>query len=373
MNSRMRVVLIKLILFVVVSVLITVSVVATLLDLKLGQPQTGYHAIFANASGLGSGDTVRIAGVEVGKVTAVSVDRDTTPYSAKVDFTVASSQHLTTASTATIQFENLLGQRYLQICPGSSSGGVCNADPPGGSPLHNGSTIPLNRTTPGLDLTSVFSGFQPLLAALNPTQVNDLTGSIIAVLQGESGAVGNLVDQTASLTENLAQRGNVIDQVIDNLTPLLTSVNRNDTQLSQLIDGLDTLVTGLANERQSVGDAVTGLSNLTTATSNLLNQVQPTLDQDLGGLQSATSVLLQNESGLNTVIQDLPQLLNALDKASSSGSYLTVYICDLTLHTNGPISVKLSPGVPQSPPLSVPVGFIGSHAYQTPVCSGSQS
>jgi hypothetical protein len=65
-----------------------------------------------------------------------------------------------------------------------------------------------------------------------------------------------------------------------------------------------------------------------------------------------------------------------LDTASSSGSYLAVYICDLTIHTSGPISVKLSPGVLQSPPLSVPVGFIGSHAYQTPVCTpspGSQS
>lgn len=356
MNRKLRADLIKLIIFFAVAVLITVSVVATLLDLKLGQAETAYHAVFTNASGLESGDTVRIAGVEVGKVNGVSLTGDN---QAKVDFTVASSDHLTSNSLANIQFENLLGQRYLQISKG----------PPGGTPLHSGATIPESNTKPGLDLTTVFTGFQPLLAALNPTQVNELTGSIIAVLQGESGAVGNLINQTASLTSNLASRQTLIDQILDNLTPLLTNVNHDDTQLSSLIDGLNTLVTGLAGQRQQIGDAVTGLSTLTTNTSNLLNNVQPTLDQDLAGLRDATGVVLSNQSQLDTAIQGLPGLFNVLDKASSSGSYLAVYICDFTIGTSGPISVKLSPGVPQSPPLTVPTGIVGNQAVHTGVCS----
>ena len=359
-NRKLRSDLIKLIIFLVVAVTITASVVATLLDLKIGQPQTSYHAIFANATDLESGDVVRIAGVEVGKVNGVSVTPDN---QAKVDFTVESSQHLTTNSLASIQFENLLGQRYLQISEGN----------PGGSPLHSGATIPQSNTTPGLDLTTVFTGFQPLLAALNPTQVNQLTGSIIAVLQGESGSVGNLVNQTAVLTSNLASKQQLINQIIDNLTPLLTAVNQDDSQLKQLIGGLDTLVTGMAGQRQQIGDAVTGLSNLNSATTGLLNNVQPALDQDLGGLRTVTGILTQNQGKLDqelgTALQGLPGLLNALDKASSSGNFLSVYICDLTIATSNPISVKLSPGVPQSPPLSVPTGLIGVPTTHTPVCS----
>jgi phospholipid/cholesterol/gamma-HCH transport system substrate-binding protein len=224
------------------------------------------------------------------------------------------------------------------------------------------------RTTPGLDLTAVFSGFQPLLAALNPTQVNELTGSIIAVLQGESGAVANLVSQTASLTNNLAQRQTVINQILDNLTPLLTAVNSHDAQLGQLIDSLDSLVTGLAGQRQQIGGAVTGLSNLTTNASGLLNQVQPTLDRDINGLQSVTSELLLNQAPINSVLADLPALLQSLDKVSSSGNYLAVYVCDLTIGLSGPISVKLSNTVPQSPPLSVPTGVIGDQTKHTSVC-----
>lgn len=358
-NPKLRSDLIKLTVFFVVAATITVSVVATLLDLKLGQPQTSYHALFSNASDLESGDTVRIAGVEVGKVTGVGLTADNY---ARVSFTVASNQHLTTTSVASIQFENLLGQRYLQISQGTTAG----------QPLHSGATIPMSDTRPGLDLTTVFTGFQPLLSALNPTQVNELTGSIIAVLQGQSGSVGNLVQQTAVLTSNLAGRQTTIDQILDNLTPLLSNVNQDDKQLQSLIDGLDTLVSGLAGQRQQVGEAVSGLSNLTTSASHLLDNVQPTLDQDLQGLQNVTGILTANQNQLDgqldKVLQGLPALLSSLDKATSSGNYLSVYICDLTISTTNPVSVKLSPGVPQSPPLSLPTGIIGNQAVHTPVC-----
>ena len=136
-NSKLRSDLIKLVVFLVVAVTITISVVATLLDLQLGQSHKSYHAIFTNATDLEAGDVVRIAGVEVGKVNGVSL---TSSNQARIDFTVDSDQRLTTHSLASIQFENLLGQRYLQISKGR----------PGGSPLPSGATIQEANTTPGV-------------------------------------------------------------------------------------------------------------------------------------------------------------------------------------------------------------------------------
>ncbi|MCU4184609.1 MCE family protein [Acidiferrimicrobium sp. IK] len=344
--------------FAIVSVTITISVVASLLDLKIGQPSTSYHADFTNASGLEAGDIVRIAGVEVGKVTGVAARRTPGGYQARADFTVLASQHLTTTTRASIRFENLLGQRYLGLAPGA----------PGGAALRSGATIPASRTSPGLDLTSVFNGFQPLLAALDPAQVNQLTGSIIAVLQGQAGSVSNLVSETASVTSNLVQHQAVIDQVLANLTPLLTSVNTHDTQLGQLIDGFDALAQGLAGQRDQLGTAITSVGQLTSNVSGLLTQSQPSLDQDLQGLVGATSTLKANQDAIQSVIADLPPLLNTLDKVADSGSYLAVYVCDLTVQASGPISVKLSPTVPQSPALSVPTGPVGGPARHTGVC-----
>ena len=259
---------------------------------------------------------------------------------------------------AKIAFENLLGQRYLEIDAGKG----------GGAPMKAGATIPASQTIPGLDLTAVFTGFQPLLAALNPTQVNQLTGSIIAVFQGQSGAVAHLVQQTAVLTGNLAQKSDVIYKVLDNLTPLLDRVNGSDAQIGQLIDGFDTIVQGLASSKTQLDSSITGASELTRNTSNLISGSQPYIDQDLSKLVGATSVLQANEVPINNVLRDLTPFLTTLNRVSDTGSYLSVYVCDLTLNVSGPISVKLSPTVPQSQPLTLNAGVIGNQVTHFQVC-----
>lgn len=310
--------------------------------------------MFVNATGLQSGDTVRIAGIEVGKVNKVYLKG----YAAEVDFNLASAQHITTTTRAGIAFQNLLGQRYLSIEPG----------PAGGSPMKAGGTIPMAQTSPGLDLTAVFTGFQPLLAALNPDQVNQLTGSIVAVFQGQSGAVSNLVSQTAALTSNLAQRSTVINQVLDNLTPLITRVNQSDSQLGTLIDSFDGVVQGLANTKTQLGGAITGAAALTKNVSTLISSSQPYIDQDLTKLVGATQTLSKNEVPIGNVLRDLTPFLAALNRVANQGSYLSVYVCDLTLSISGPVSVKLSPTVPQSQPLTLDAGVIGNQVEHFAVC-----
>ena len=358
--TGLRRTVIKLVIFTVVAVVITISVIATLLDLKIGQPQSSYHAMFSNATGLQGGDIVRVAGIEEGKVSGVTLDHGR----AKVDFTISSTQHLTTATLASIDFENLLGQRYLSI-------NAPAAGPTAGQPVHSGYTIPLAQTTPGLDLTAVFTGFQPLLAALNPQQVNDLTGSIIAVLQGESGAVANLTTKTAQLTNNLAARSTTIDQVLDNLAPLLSQVNKSDGQIGDLIDSLDSVVKSL--NTPSLGPAISGASALASNTSSLIANSQPYIDQDLQKLVGATGVLQANEVPINNVLANLTPFLKALNRISDSGSYLSVYVCDLTLNVSGPVSVDLanpaSPDVTQSPPVTLNTGIVGNQAVHYRVCS----
>ena len=49
MSHHFRNLLIKLSLFTVVAVIVTVSVIASLLDLKLGQPSRDYHAVFTDS------------------------------------------------------------------------------------------------------------------------------------------------------------------------------------------------------------------------------------------------------------------------------------------------------------------------------------
>jgi phospholipid/cholesterol/gamma-HCH transport system substrate-binding protein len=349
--------IVKVVAFTIVSVILTSIVISSLLDFNT-KPASGYFAEFSNASGLQPGDTVRIAGVEVGKVTAVTL----TGNHASVEFSLDDSQRVTTHSDAAIYFENLLGQRFLGLLPGM----------PGGKQLPRGGVIPMSRTTPALDLTAVFDGFQPLFSALAPGEVNELAGSIIQVFQGESGTIDNLVGETAAITNNLADRQQVIDVLLNNLSTLLNTVGSHDTQLGQLIAGYDTLVRGLAGSRSELNSAITNLATLNSTTSKLINESQPTLNEDIQTLASAVRSLATTQTGIDGVLKGFPGLVSTLTKIQSSGNWINVYLCGLTVNVHGTLDISLVPGVspPQFPdPVTLPSGVVGDPGDHTASCS----
>ncbi len=84
-----------------------------------------------------------------------------------------------------------------------------------------GETIPLERTRPAVNLTTLFDGFRPLFQTLSADDVNKLSYQIIQVFQGEAGTISDLVRNTASLTNTIADKDGVIGAVIDNLNAVL--------------------------------------------------------------------------------------------------------------------------------------------------------
>ena len=163
---------IRLGIFVAVSILVTGLLVVIMGGIGLGA-QKEYKAVFSSASELTSGNQVRIAGVVVGKVTDVELYRRD---QAMVTFKVDEDVPLTRDSRANIRFLNLIGDRYMSLSEGDK----------GAPRLEDGATIPLDRTTPSLNLTALFNGFQPLFAALNPEDVNKLSLNLVRVLQGRA-------------------------------------------------------------------------------------------------------------------------------------------------------------------------------------------
>jgi phospholipid/cholesterol/gamma-HCH transport system substrate-binding protein len=341
----------KLLIFIVVATAITSMVVATLLD-QTTTPVVSYHAIVSDVTGLQPGDTVRIAGVQVGQITSVGLHGD----DAELTFTVDQSDPLPATTQADVRFADLLGQRYLELAPGADGTAVDSRDR-----LRPGATIPLSRTQPSLDLTQVFDGFQPLFSALQPNQVNQLAGDIVAILQGQTGSIADLVSSTATLVTNLAQRQQILTAVIDNLNRLLVAVGSHDQQVGTLIDALDQLATGLASDGGPIGTAITSVGQLETTVAGLLNAAQPALNQDISDLATSAGTLASNQQGLDATLTGLPGLLSSLNKVSSSGNYLNVYLCNLTLDVTGEISNLAAP-------LTLPSGPVGNQSEHTAVC-----
>jgi len=90
----------KLAAFTTVMVLILAALVVIFGQIRF-TATTSYHALFTNASGLKSGERVRIAGVPVGTVSGVAVTKANL---AEVDFDVDSRYRLMASTKAAVRY-----------------------------------------------------------------------------------------------------------------------------------------------------------------------------------------------------------------------------------------------------------------------------
>jgi phospholipid/cholesterol/gamma-HCH transport system substrate-binding protein len=345
--------LLRFLAFVAVAILVWAVLIFSLTDTNFAK-KNSYHAMFHDVSGLHAGDRVRAAGVEVGKVTGV----DLVGYDVRVTFTMTTTQHLTTSSRATIDYANLLGQRYLALSPGKTTGTV----------LEGGATIPVTQTKPALNLTDLLNGLQPVFVVLSPDQVNQLASSIVQVLQGEGTATNDLFNQLATITTNLAGHQREIDDLLSNLADLAQTVGAHSEQLDQVITDFSQLTRTLARDRQVIGDSIDNTAQVAAAVSGLFDRSQESLSHDIHGLRKYTGAVASAHKEFGQALANLPDLLAAFARLTSTGSWLQVYVCDLSVRVTGKAPAPGDPSIPLPLPLKFPQGPVGDQSVHTQVC-----
>lgn len=338
--------LVKLGVFITVTVLFTGVLAVSIANINLSDTVT-YKARFTDATMVIPNDDVRIAGVRVGQVQSVEiVDRRL----AEVEFEVDAARELPANVQASIKYRNLVGQRYIALERPDGQGDVSQVANQGGSnqsgnqsgnqgggnrtagatpqgTLQSGDTIPLEQTTPALDLDKLFNGFKPLFRALSPDDVNKLSYEIIQVLQGEGGTVESLLQHTASLTTKIAEKDQVIGQVINNLNTVLTTINQRTPQLDQLIVRLQQLVSGLAKDKDPIGQSIEALGGLSKTTAGLLTEAREPLKQDIKALGKLTGNLNDQEQVVEHFIQFLPEKARRMTATADYGSWFNFFLC----------------------------------------------
>ena len=307
---------IRLGIFIIVTTLATALLAITIGNISFGST-TGYKAVFSDATGVVKGDDVRIAGVKVGTVKGVEIYDKT---QAIVEFDVQDDSRLTESTYATIRYRNLVGQRYISLTEGTGGQGELEED----------DVIPLERTSPALDLTVLFNGFKPLFAALSPEDVNQLSMELIQVFQGEGGTIENLLDSTASVTNTLAARDDLVSDLIANLNTTLETVGDRDQELSELIIQFRRFVGGLTDDREAILGSLESISDLTVQTADLVTGIRPGLARDVTQLRAVAGNIAKNRAELDRAVKVLPIKLRKVGRTAIYGSWFNFYLCDFS-------------------------------------------
>jgi len=319
MNQRQQLVVdgTRLTAFLVAAALMVAILVVTLGNVHPGQT-TGYHASFRDVSGLAHGDEVRVASVTVGRVESVEVGRSA---EVRVQFSVDDSVRLTTSTRATVRYKNLVGDRYLELAPGTKSGVALRA----------GGSLDGHNTAAALDLDRLLDGFKPLFVGLSPAQINALSAQLIQVLQGQQGAVYRLVSTLSSFAGTIATREEVIGRVVRNFNTVLGSLDAHGDSVGTIIDQLTLLVGKLSAEAPEVLDATEQIERMAADTAEMVRQVRTTVKPNLRDLHTVASSLAANSTTLQSVLTMWPKHYKSLLRTGSYGNFFNFFLCGVRL------------------------------------------
>ncbi|WP_428338957.1 MCE family protein [Mycobacterium sp.] len=297
------------------------------------QQETVFRAQFSNVSGLKQDQFVRVAGVEVGKVKRISLQPDATVL---VEFAIDPSVILTKGSDAVIRYDNLIGDRYLALEQGAGAT----------DKLAPGATIPLARTAPALDLDALIGGFRPLFRALDPDQVNALTGQLIAAFQGQGATISSFLAKTASFTNTLADRDQLIGEVVNNLNVVLGSLGDQSKQFEKAVTSLSDLVKGLAARKADIGTGLAYVNEGARSVADLLSQARSPLHEVVAQTDRAAGTVVADHNYVDTILNTLPDKYKLLSRQGLYGDFFSFYLCDAYLKVNGkggqPVYIKVA-------------------------------
>lgn len=330
-----RSMLIKVGIFTVSMLLVAVGLVVIFGEFRFG-PSNTYHAKFIDATRLKGGQKVRISGVPVGSVKGVKLNKDNT---VDVAFTVDKRYTLYSSTRAVIRYENLVGDRFLEITAGP---GQLRKLPAGG-------TIDQTHTQPALDLDALLGGLRPVLKGLDADKVNTISSYVIELLQGQGGALSNLLADTNTFGSTLGTREQVIGDVIDNLNAVLKTVDAKSAQFSATVDQLQQLITGLAQGRDAVAGAIPPLASTTSDLTELLKGSRRPLQGIIENTRPIAKELNDRKDEVNNDIEQLPEDYLRLAALGAYGAYFNIYFCSVSLKINGPAGSDILIGMGGQP------------------------
>jgi phospholipid/cholesterol/gamma-HCH transport system substrate-binding protein len=291
-----------------------------------------YNAVFTNVSGLKGGNFVRVAGVEVGKVRNMTLHKDGT---VNVEFAVDKGITLTGGTKAAVRYENLIGDRYLSLEDGPGS--VRKLQP--------GQTIPLTQTSPALDIDELVGGFRPLFRALDPDQVNALSGELLKVFQGQGGTIASVLSQTSALTNTLAGRDELIGEVIKNLNTVLGTFAQRDGQFAEGLDKLSELVQ-LSDRRSDIATGTAYVNAAAASVTDLLTEARQPIKEFVNQTDRVSGQIMADHDYVDDLVKTLPDAYQVLARNGLYGDYFGFYLCDAVLKVNGkggqPVFIKLA-------------------------------
>lgn len=304
---------IKLTIFTIFTIIITFWLASIIGKLSPFDDTYQVKAEFSDATGILNGDPVKIAGVDVGKVTSFEVARGRAVVTLELD----GALELPANVEAEVKFRNLLGQRVINLV---------RPDDEASEILDEGETIPVENTRPPLDLASVFNNLRPLIQSTNPEDINTVARAVLEIFKGREGDLARVLHNVAGLTETLAGRDHRLARLVTDVRALTDVLNGESGNLKVSLDKFSTFMESVAELTPEIERVVVQLESAGRTFGNLLARQRSNLDQELSDLNTLLGIVNDNLGPLDKITKNLKEVLLATARSQSYGAWWNLYV-----------------------------------------------
>jgi phospholipid/cholesterol/gamma-HCH transport system substrate-binding protein len=272
-----------------------------------------YYADFSDSSGIKPNDEVRIAGVRVGKVTAVELEGG----HVKVAFRISDPAKFGDQTHAQIKVKTLLGAMFLAL------------EPKGSGPLGKGSTIPLSRTRSAYDVVEAFSGLAERAQAIDLPQLTTSLNTLAEATANTPEALQSTLKGLSALSANVAARDSQLNTLLGNLKKVSGVLADRDDDIVSLMKDSDVLLRAVVARREAVHQLLVSTSKLSTELTALVTQSRADLKPALSNLQSVVAVLRKNQNNIDNSLRLMAPFYRVFTNVLGTGPWFDTWIANM--------------------------------------------
>lgn len=296
-------------------------------DLPLIGGGAEYSARFAESAGLNVGDEVRVAGVKVGKVTDVGLDRGQVAVSFRVAGVRVGDQ-----SAASIEIKTLLGEKYLAVRPAGAR--AQDPDVP----------IPVSRTTTPYQIPDALGELTHTVEQIDTGQLAQSFRVLAGTFADTPGQFGKTLDGLSRLSQTIASRDQALRSLLagaSNVSGVLA--NRNE-QVRKLISDGSALLGELQRRRDAITALLRGTQYLADQLRGLVEDNKARLHPALEELDGVTTMLQRNQDALARGIAAMAPYIRLFSNVVGNGRWFDGYLCGLVTPTINAGAIQFNPG-----------------------------
>ncbi|MFT3716091.1 MAG: MCE family protein [Gordonia sp. (in: high G+C Gram-positive bacteria)] len=298
----------------IIGTVLTVALVLSALQidrLPIVSQVSRYDVYFDDAGGLAVGNDVSVAGVNVGKVEKISLDKTRDGLKAKVRFRINDTIEMGDRTRAAIKTETVLGRRNLSLTP------------IGDGRLALGGVIPVDQTTSPYSLTDMLDDSVSTLAKTDTGQLDDALDTLSDAFSKTPPNVKAAVDGIGDLSKTIADRDNALNDLLDRARGVTDIIGGRSKQIQQMLVDANALMGELQTRRAAIAQLITGTRDVSAELSGFVDDNDAQLTPVLDKFNRVLDILNDNEKNFSDAIDNLGPYANILGEAVSNGPYFS--------------------------------------------------